>query len=110
MASFNLFTKVVCVNKYLQYMSCMCFVKMDKLEYCVIIKFFVLDGLTSTELHPKLTKVYRNSAHQFQSLKSGQMNINTVAYRSKMTHVKDGQELQSHWTIEKMHIILLDDR
>ena len=38
------------------------FIKMDKLEFRVVIKFYVLDGLTPKEIHPKLTKVYRNSA------------------------------------------------
>ena len=30
MTNFNLFTQVVCVNESLRYMSCACFVKMDK--------------------------------------------------------------------------------
>ena len=62
MTSFNLFAKVVCVNEPLQYTSCMCFVTVDKLEYRVIIEFFILDELTSKEIHLKLPKVYGNSA------------------------------------------------
>ena len=45
------------------------FVKMDKLEYCMVIKFFILDGLSSEEIHLKLTKVYRNCAPLVSTVK-----------------------------------------
>ncbi|UYV63044.1 hypothetical protein LAZ67_2002931 [Cordylochernes scorpioides] len=35
---------------------------MDKLENRAVFKFFVLDGLTDKEIHPRLTKNYENSA------------------------------------------------
>ncbi|GFT88490.1 hypothetical protein TNCV_262771 [Trichonephila clavipes] len=42
------------VHKFLQLTSCVVLVKMDKLEYRVVITFFVSGGLTSKEIHLKL--------------------------------------------------------
>jgi hypothetical protein len=41
---------------------------MDKLEYSAVIKFFVLDGLTPKEIHPKLTKVCENSGPSISTI------------------------------------------
>ncbi|UYV70412.1 GVQW3 [Cordylochernes scorpioides] len=49
--------------------SCACFIDMDKLDYCAVIKFFILDGLTSKEIHLKLIKVYGNSAPSISTVK-----------------------------------------
>ncbi|UYV74263.1 hypothetical protein LAZ67_11002707 [Cordylochernes scorpioides] len=79
------------VCESLQYTSCACLVKMDKHEYCEVIKFFDFYGLTPKEIHPKLTKVHRNSASSISTVKSEQLYLNKVACRSKMTQMKDVQ-------------------
>jgi hypothetical protein len=42
--------------------------KMDKIEDCVIIKFFVKEGLTPNEIHSKFIKVYGDSS-SFSTIK-----------------------------------------
>lgn len=39
-----------------------CVVKMNELEYCAIKKYFVLNGLSPTEISSNLVKVYKVSA------------------------------------------------
>ena len=77
MISFNLFAQVVCVSESLQYTSCMCFVKIYKLESYAVIKFFVLNGLTPKEIHPKWQKYTGILLLQLlKLLKSGQLDLN----------------------------------
>ena len=45
--------------------------KIDKIEYQAVIKFFVMEGLTPTEMHTKLLKVYKKSWPSFSALKTG---------------------------------------
>lgn len=40
----------------------MCFVHKDNWKYPVGVKFFVLDGLSLTEIHSKMVKVHKTSA------------------------------------------------
>jgi transposase len=42
---------------------------MDKIEYCVVIKFFVKEGLTPNEIHSKFIKVYGDSSPLFSTIK-----------------------------------------
>jgi transposase len=42
---------------------------MDKLEYRVVIKFFVKGGLTPNEIHSKLIEVYGDSSPSFSTVK-----------------------------------------
>jgi len=42
---------------------------MDKIEYCVVLKFFVKDGLTQNEIHSKFIKVYGDSSPLFSTIK-----------------------------------------
>ena len=42
---------------------------MDKIEYRAVIKFFVKEGLTPNESHPKFTKVYGDSSASFSTIK-----------------------------------------
>ena len=84
---------------------------MDKLEFRVVIKFLVLDRLTSVEIYLRsLQKLMGTLLLQFQPLKSGHINLNVVAHCSKMTHVKDGQKLQPHRKLLKRYTIILDDK
>jgi hypothetical protein len=43
--------------------------KIDKIEYCAVIKFFVKEGLTPNEIHSKYVKVYKNSSPSFSTIK-----------------------------------------
>ena len=43
--------------------------KMDKIEYRAVIKFFVKEGLTPNENHSKFIEVYGNSSPSFSTIK-----------------------------------------
>jgi hypothetical protein len=43
--------------------------KMDKIGYRAVIKFFVKEGLTSNEIHSKFIKVYGDSSPSFSTIK-----------------------------------------
>jgi transposase len=42
---------------------------MDKIEYRVVIKFFVKEGFTPNEIHSKFIKVYGDSSPSFSTIK-----------------------------------------
>ena len=44
------------------------FVTMEKTEYRAVIKFFVLEGLSPTEIHTKMVKVLKESAPSFPTV------------------------------------------
>jgi histone-lysine N-methyltransferase SETMAR len=44
-------------------------IKMDKIEYRAVIKFFVKEGLTPNEIHSKSIKVYGDSPPSFSTIK-----------------------------------------
>jgi hypothetical protein len=43
--------------------------KMDKIEYCAVIKIFVRESLTPNETDSKFIKVYWDSSSSFSSIK-----------------------------------------
>ena len=43
--------------------------KIDKIEYRAVIKFFVKEGLTPNEIHSKFIKVYGDSSPSFSTIK-----------------------------------------
>jgi hypothetical protein len=43
--------------------------KMDKIKYRAVIKFFVKEGLTPQEIHLKSIKVYGDSSPSFSTIK-----------------------------------------
>jgi len=43
--------------------------KMDKIEYRAVIKFFVKEGLTPNEIHSEFIKVYGDSSPSFSTIK-----------------------------------------
>ena len=43
--------------------------KMDKIQYRAVIKFFVKEGLTPNEIHSKFIKVYGDSSPSFSTIK-----------------------------------------
>lgn len=84
---------------------------MDKLEYRAVIKFFVLDGLTPKEIHPKLTKVYGDSAPSISTVKKW-----AAEFKRGRTSLEDDPREGRPKTattpeiVEKIHNIVLDDR
>jgi hypothetical protein len=45
------------------------FIKMDKLKYRAVIKFFIFEGLIRKKISPNLTKVYGKSALSILTIK-----------------------------------------
>jgi transposase len=43
--------------------------KIDKIEYGAVVKFFVKEGLTPNEIHSKFIKVYGDSSPSFLTIK-----------------------------------------
>ena len=83
---------------------------MDKLVHRTVIKF-VMDGLTPTEIHLKLTTIYGVSATLISTFKKW-------AAEFKRDHMQFEDDPCKGWpktantpeTIEKVHNIVLDDR
>ena len=44
------------------------FYTMEKTEYRAVIKFFVLEGLSATEIHTKMVKVLKKAASSFPTV------------------------------------------
>jgi len=51
--------------------------KMDKIEYHVVIKFFVKEGLTPNEINSKFIKVYGDSSPLFSTIKKRAAELRT---------------------------------
>ena len=50
--------------------------KMDKIEYRAVIKFFVKEGLTPKEIYSKFIKVYGDSSPSFSTIKKWAAEFN----------------------------------
>ena len=73
------------------------FVTMEKTEYRAVIKFFVLEGLSATEIHTKMVKVLKESAPSFPTVHRWVFRVlNVVVQALKMNHVVDVQKVQQH--------------
>jgi len=70
--------------------------KIDKIEYRAVIKFFVKEGLTPNEIHSKFLKFMETLLLCFQQLRSGLLSLNVAVPALKMIHVKDVQKVQNH--------------
>ena len=70
--------------------------KMDKIEYRAVIKFFVKEGLTPNEIHSKFIKVYGDSSPLFSTIKNRLPSLNVAVPALKLIHVKDVQKVQQH--------------
>jgi L-ribulose-5-phosphate 3-epimerase UlaE len=70
--------------------------KMDKIQYRAVIKFFVKEGLTSNEIHSKFIKVYGDSSASFSTFKKWAAEFKLGLPALKMIHVKDIQKVQQH--------------
>ncbi|EFN87815.1 Putative uncharacterized protein FLJ37770, partial [Harpegnathos saltator] len=84
---------------------------MEKIEYRAMIKFFVLDGLTPTEIHPKLLKVYKDAPPSFSIVKKW-----TALFKSDRTNLEDDPRkgcpkiATTPQNIQQVHDMVLDDR
>ncbi|GFW23712.1 uncharacterized protein FLJ37770 [Trichonephila clavipes] len=83
----------------------------DKFEYSAVIKFFVLDGLSHEEVHPKVIKVYGDYFPQVSTIKK-----RVSEFKRGLTSLEDDsgegrpKAATTPENIEKMHDIVLEDR
>jgi hypothetical protein len=68
--------------------------KMDKIEYRAVIKFFVKEGLTPNETHSKFIKQYGDSSPSLSTIKKWAASLNVAVPALKLIHVKDIQKVQ----------------
>lgn len=84
---------------------------MEKIEYRTIIKFFVLEGLSTTEIHTKMVKVLKKGAPSFSTVHRWALN-----FRRGHTMIEDGprsgrpKSATTPQIIQEIHDIVLDDR
>jgi len=84
---------------------------MDKIEYGVVIKFFVKEGLTPNKIHSKFIKVYGDSSPSFSTIKKW-----AAEFKHGHTSIEDDPReghLKSATTpeiIEQVHNMVLDNR
>jgi len=52
--------------------------KMDKIGYRTVIKFFVKEGLTPNEIYSKFIKVYGDSTPSFSTIKKWAAELNVT--------------------------------
>jgi transposase len=85
--------------------------KIDKIEYRVVIKFFMKEGLMPNEIHSKFRKVYGHSSHSFSTIKKwgaefkrGRTSLDDDPHEG---HPKSATTPE---IIEQVHDMVLDDR
>jgi transposase len=84
--------------------------KMDKIEYRAVIKFFVKEGLTQNEIHSKLITVYGDSSHSFLTIKKW-----AAEFKYGCTSLEDDphegrpNSATTPGIIEQVHDVVLDD-
>jgi hypothetical protein len=84
---------------------------MDKIEYCVVTKFFVKEGLTPNEMHLKFIKVYGDSSPLFSTI-----NTWAAEFKCGLTCLEDdlcegcSKGATTPEIIEQVHDVVLDDR
>jgi len=85
--------------------------KVDKIEYRVVINFFVTEGLTPNEIHSKFIKVYGDSSPSFSTIKKW-----AAEFKRDRTSLDDDPRKEcpksaaTPQIIEQVHDTLLDDR
>ena len=83
---------------------------MDKIEYRVVIKFFVKEGLTPNEIHSKFIKVYGDSSPSLSTIKKW-----AAEFKSGCTSLEDDpregcpKSATTPEIIEQVHDMALDD-
>jgi transposase len=84
---------------------------MDKIKYCAVIQFFVIEGLTPNEIHSKFIKVYRDSSPSFSTIKKW-----AAEFKCGCTSLEDDpregrpKNATPPEIIEQVHDMVLDDR
>jgi transposase len=84
---------------------------MDKIEYRLVIKFFVREGLTPNEIHSKFIKVYGDSSPSFSRIKKW-----AAEFKCGRTGLEDNpregrpKSATTPEIIEQVHDMVLDDR
>jgi len=84
--------------------------KMDKIEYCTVIKFFVKEGLTPNEIQSEFIKVYGDSSPSFSKIKKWAAEFK----RGCMSLEDDPREgrpksATTPEIIQQVHDMILDD-
>ena len=85
--------------------------KMDKIEYRAVRKFFVREGLTPNEIHSKFIKAYGDSSPSFSTIKKW-----AAEFKRGRTSLEDDphegrpKSTLSPDIIEQVHDMVLDDR
>jgi len=83
---------------------------MDKIEYRVVIKFFVKEGLTPNEINSKFIKVYGDSSPSFSTIKKS-----AAKFKHGHTSLEDDpregrpKSATTPEIIEQVHDMVLDD-
>jgi transposase len=85
--------------------------KMDKIEYRAVIKFFVKEGLTPNEIHLKFVKVYGDSSPSFSTIIKWAAEFK-CGRTSLEDDPRDGRPRSATTPeiIEQAHDMLFDDR
>jgi len=83
--------------------------KMDKIEYRAVIKFFLREGLTPNEINSKFIKVYRDSSPLFSTIKKW-----AAEFKRGRTSLEDDPregrpKSATPEIIEQVHDTVLDD-
>jgi len=85
--------------------------KIDKIEYCAVIRFFVKEGLTPNEIHSKFIKVYGDSSPSFSTIKKW-----AAEFKRGRTSLEDDphegrpKSATTPEIFEQVHDMVLDDR
>ena len=85
--------------------------KMDKIEYRAVIKFFVKEGLTPNEIYSKFIKVYGDSSPSYSTIKKW-----AAQFKRGRTSLEDDplegrpKSTTTSEIIEQVHDMILDDR
>jgi transposase len=83
---------------------------MDKIDYRVVIKFFVKEGLTPNEIHSKFIKVYGDSSLSFSTIKKWAAEFKR-GHTGLEDDLREGRPKSASTPeiIEQMHVMVLDD-
>jgi len=87
------------------------FLKIDKIEYRAVIKFFVKEGLTPNKIHSNFIKVYGDSSTSFLTIKKWD-----AGFKRGRTNLEDDpregcpKSATTPEILEQVHDMVLDDR
>ena len=84
--------------------------KMEKFEYRAVIKFFVKEGLTPTEIHLRIVNVYGDSSPSVSTVKKWAAEFKR-GRESVQNDPREGhpKTVTTPEIIEKVHDMILED-